>query len=753
MKQTMRYILTLLFLLPLLCACQEEWPFAPEADGNCLTLSLATQANTRATEQGEDSFNENKIDRADVYFFPVNAAAQDAEECIYAQLGLRPTPVSGSPTDYTLQVPLDKTILSEGTTYYVYVVANHDFDGLTEETALSETLGSLQEKTITTEWKSGYQADGTAETNKDYVIESSLVMDGGKDIPISAQQSETPETIDMTRAMAKVTLSASTAETIEANGLTYTPIPERMFVTLVYGVKSTNLSGNYALNAAQDYVVRMRRNYNPNPTPVTVNGKQRERYSQVAPFYSYPNPATTTARKDSYLILCVPWMATAPDGVSYQTMNYYYRVPITGSDAAPALLERNHYYKINVHIGVLGSLNPNEAVELEANFEIMDWFQVGIDADIQQYQYLVLDEYTSVLNNVDEIRMPYVSSSQLKMEGSGWGDMEYTRITKVTYPDYNANTSDGSHTSTVTLTGSDIDDGGFSIGENNGELLFKHPISSKDYVPYTITVEVWNMQGLHVEWTITQYPAIYIVGDYNPDGRDNRFIYGKGGSTNDVYDDDEQWHFGGSHGNSLGGVNNPNINATNNNQNQYTIYITSFDIEGSDYAIGDPRSSTVDNLKYLKKTQGRDAETGEMRSLTYYYPTRKEDAAKVIAPVFKIASSWGVVNSGSLTYETAQRRCASYQENGYPAGRWRIPTEAEIEYIVSLSDRGVIPTLFGGDYYASSGRYYDNENYPRGFYPESDGHSVRCVYDVWYWGNDKISNPNRFTWGDEPMQY
>ena len=27
-------------------------------------------------------------------------------------------------------------------------------------------------------------------------------------------------------------------------------------------------------------------------------------------------------------------------------------------------------------------------------------------------------------------------------------------------------------------------------------------------------------------------------------------------------------------------------------------------------------------------------------------------------------------------------------------------------------------------------------------------HAVRCVYDVWYWGNDKIPNPNVFTWGD-----
>lgn len=753
MKQTIRHILPLLFLLPLFCACQEELPFAPEADGHYLSLSLATQANTRATEAGEDSFNENKIERADVYFFNTTDVTSP---CIYAQLGLRPTLVSGSQTDYTLQVPLDKTILSEGRNYYVYVVANHAFDGLTEETALSETLGSLQEKTITTEWKSGYQADGTAETNEDYVIESSLVMDGGKDITIQSQPT-TPETIDMTRAMAKVTLSASMKKNIESNGLTYTPIPSRMFTTLVYAVQRTNLAGDYTVNATQDYITRMRRNYNETPADVTVNGEQRKRYSQVAPFYSYPNPENTTDRRDSYLILCVPWMARADGGPSYQAMNYYYRVPITGSEAL-ALLERNHYYKINVHIGVLGSLNPNEAVELEAKFEIMNWFEAGIDADINQYQYLVLDEYSSVLNNVAEIEMPYISSSPLKMAGDG-GDTEYTRITKVTYPNYNARGTGDSHTSTVTLEGGKIADEGFSIDESNGQLIFNHPISSQDYVPYTITVEVWNTQGKHVTWEITQYPAIYIVGDYNEDGmvfdyadfwgnhytQGNRFIYGIW--NGDVEDDD---------GNSLGGANDYD-NATNKNPNQYTIYITSFDIEGSDYAIGDPRFSTVENLSYLYNTQGYNAATGQWgKRLTHYYPTRKNDVERVIAPAFKIASSWGVVDSGSLTYETAQRRCASYQENGYPAGRWRIPTEAEIEYIVSLSDREVIPTLFGGDYYASSGRYYNNEidwNHSYvGFYPESDGHSVRCVYDVWYWGNDKLENPNRFTWGDEPMR-
>ena len=293
----------------------------------------------------------------------------------------------------------------------------------------------------------------------------------------------------------------------------------------------------------------------------------------------------------------------------------------------------------------------------------------------------------------------------------------------------------------------DFSDFTLSQGDDN-TLVIKHSLNNDDdFVPYTIAVEVWNTDDVQADpWVITQYPAMYIVGELNNNGRYNRFIYNKGGLTNNVYDDD--W-------NTLGGVNNPSSStSSNNNQNQYTIYITSFDI-GDNYAIGDPRSETIDNLDYLQQQSDN-----ENKQLTYYYPTIRENVndienhGSVVAPAFKVASSWGVVNSGSLTYETAQRRCASYQENGYPAGRWRLPTEGEIEYIVKLSDAGKIPVLFSGDYYASSGRYYDNESYPRGFHNDSEygGHSVRCVYDVWYWGNEKINNPNQFTWGDEPRQ-
>lgn len=710
MKHTFYNIACMVLVaLGCLCACQEDLDNASwTGDENTLLLDLETTAVQLSRSAGEDDYNENKVASADVFFF------NDATgQCIYAQTGL-------VPDDTQLRVKLDNDKVKFGGSYRIYVIANGRsyYTDIDNTTAVGQTIAALKAKVITTAWKDGYGDTGTE-------IEESLLMDGEANVTISK---DTPGKVQLTRAMAKVALFPTVEQSIEIDGVTYTPQLENMSVTMVYGVKSTKLDGAYQVQPA-DYVTRMLRKY--------ADADADRAYTHV-PFYSYPNPETTTDRQDTYLILCVPWSMQEAGGT--QSANYYYRVPITGDADVPATLGRNQYYKVNVNVGVLGSLNPRDAVELKGNFAIYNWFTMELSADMQHYEYLVLDEYSSVMNNENELRMPYISSSALTQE---------TRITKVTYPNYNADTNDDSHTRTETLDKpTEISNAGFDLEWNDDELIFTHPVTTEDYVPYTITVEVYNEQGLSATWEITQYPAIYIVGDYNPDGDNNRFIYGSNDAGSffgggDIYDD---------RNNDLGGVNNPlTSGASNSNLNQYTIYITSFDIEGSNYAIGDPRSSTPDNLQYLGDEDSRG------RSLTYYYPTRETDVNNVIAPAFKIASSWGVTNTNTLSYETAQRRCASYQENGYPAGRWRLPTEAEIEYIVSLSNRGVIPALFNGSYYASSRRYYDNGYYEDepGFYPYRSGKVVRCVYDVWYWGNEKLSEQGKrddqFVWGDEQM--
>ncbi len=728
----------LLAMLLFFGACQEEDWGGQSMGGNWLTLDLQTSAvSTRAPIVGEDRFNENVVTSVDVYFFA------DGQETtagyLYAQTGLVP---EGS----TLQVELDKSVILDNSTYYIYVVANRTDNNFTD--ASGNTLAALKQRTITTNWKEGY-------TENESVTEESLVMDGSTTVTVKAEGTEGH--VVLTRAMAKVMLYAAAEKSIEMDNVTYIPTLDRMNVTMVYGVKRTNLEGTYAVTSSDnvessDYITRMRRDYTSNTITETItDGEDAEEiqyYEQEAPFYSYPNPESTAERQDAYLILCVPWEERY-EGGSYRSHNYYYRIPITGS-TAPATLERNHYYRIKVNIGVLGSLNPNEAVEItDADFEILDWFDMEVDADMQKYEYLVLDEYNSVMNNVNSIENAYISSSALKMSPDNQWDTEYTRVVSVSYTDYQKIDIPNATTSVR-----DLNDYFVELGNDN-TLIFRHTLPDDAYVCYTITIEVWNMDDIKQTWVIEQYPPIYIEGE-RAEGR--LFVAGNYTTTYDMRDQDQSYDNVYYNNYYLGSVQNPESvdgSAGNRNYNNYTIYISSFKEGDGDYVIGDPRKEKDEDTQ-------QDPNNLNMTDIQEYRPTRTgTKAMRIIAPAFKIASSRG--KTLPVTFQNAQRRCAAYQEDGYPAGRWRIPTEAEIEFIVGLSGRGKIPSLFDGTYWSASGRtytsntsggYFSPNNIDEDYIPDnSSTNAVRCVYDVWYWGEEDITNTgdwtkDNFVWGD-----
>ena len=152
-------------------------------------------------------------------------------------------------------------------------------------------------------------------------------------------------------------------------------------------------------------------------------------------------------------------------------------------------------------------------------------------------------------------------------------------------------------------------------------------------------------------------------------------------------------------------------------------------------------------------------------SLTNYYPTNPTGTENMIAPELLIASSYGkttykIANNsaaeGNMTLELAAMRCALYQEDGYPAGRWRLPTYAEVKFIMELSTANKIPTLFqmstpsdSEGYWCANGRVILNNNVvqlqsPPGTAPTAP----RCVYDLWYWGDEHSTYATTWHLGD-----
>ena len=186
----------------------------------------------------------------------------------------------------------------------------------------------------------------------------------------------------------------------------------------------------------------------------------------------------------------------------------------------------------------------------------------------------------------------------------------------------------------------------------------------------------------------------------------------------------------------------------------YVIHASVLDAT-SNYVLGDPRVSEINNLvnNTTFNTARATYDNATNRRLKYYYPTNTSDAYKnMIAPILRVASSYGVCE-GTIGENDSRYRCASYQEDGYPAGRWRVPTRAEIEFITTLSSQEVIPTLFnvGGHYWSASGCVTPNAN---GTLSDYNGNGyVRCVYDEWFWMDTTTPRvtKNQFTWGDQPL--
>ena len=161
-------------------------------------------------------------------------------------------------------------------------------------------------------------------------------------------------------------------------------------------------------------------------------------------------------------------------------------------------------------------------------------------------------------------------------------------------------------------------------------------------------------------------------------------------------------------------------------------------------------------------------------TLTYYYPTAEDQTDEhtfMLAPVFRLASSMTEVylgkqnlndrSSDKLTRENARRRCAALQENGYPAGRWRLPTMGELMFFKMLQNRNVIPVIFpkdGNEYRAlwtaqSLVKFEKDNSDVRLYYPNDgmDHKWVRCVYDDWYWVKDDGS-ADIITFDDDRIQ-
>lgn len=772
-----------------------------------ITISLRDKApGTRATEDDVDALNENLISKALVCLYTAGSD-DNAAPVLSREFDLNVN------TTGTVEIRLSREILTAlfpgGNTCRAYVVAN-----LPEGSAIP----AESERTINNLKDIAVEADfATYDPQPSFVMDGGNTLTLTGDIA-TPSQCEVTGNVDLQRAASKIRLGVKVAESVTANGETWEPqIENGMNVLITNGVRKAKVTPDakpgsgiadpYYSTAtnAEDETHRGR--------TLTDKGEGVEyRYQLDEPFYSYPNSWSGNDETMTYMVLTVPFKKVGAE--TYRTC--YYTVPVVRDNA----IVRNVSYMVNINIEILGSFNPDVPLVLEdLSYKAIDWSQESMNVNIQDYRYLVLDQTEYVVNNLSEISIPFYSSheteiivSDVKFSYNIYNKDRDGLIQSVSVsPTVNANSYSSATAARKDSIYNAWIDNNINPQTNARTLTFKHPLkemiaydrSNNDlqlngdngnygdvttnynnisyyrltdadaYSPFEIELTIIHKDLMDEAAStpfkrtikITQYPAMYIEVDPNnyitvDDRPSGAAVYG-----NTYINGNTRTQNSSSNNNFIPS----GLTGNNRNPNMYIINVTR--LSNSRYRIGDPRVATIDNLIDNNSTSWWDdtpvwPETswteapalGESkdRRLKYYYPTdSSDDMMMTIAPKFRVASSYGV--SSTMDKETAQRRCASYQEKNCPAGRWRLPTYAEMEYIITLSNTNKIPILF-----TSSSRYWNASGSSRATItdgelntPGTNNAYVRCVYDEWYWESitPKLESDGNKTWTYDRTDY
>ena len=759
MKRYVAYIFAVLSLAWMVSCSVDEGLTNPNEAGR---VALQFQSSSMTRSAGDDALNENKLVSLDCYFYPTNGTDTDAKWHYRVELkdGAERLDTQ-TPGVYTIENELMPTgemsnVFGSGAngSGVLYVIANYPNDDLPNaENLTGSSIDDLKQKVVTTEWSQG----------ANWQAQSSFVMDG--QATVNKRGTSIEGTVQLIRSAAKIELAISSVEASAKNGdKVYVPAlgenGEKIGLTMHQAATKSQIANDWK-NSALTYNADA--NSHISLAGYTFKKGTGTAYTQVNPFYSYPTHWGAGPSGEAYLLLVVPWqeVETNDDG-SIKTDNgvaipkqgtkpqsCYYEIPIgklSDGNVISEHIERNRHYQISINIGTLGSFVEEEPVILEPSYMVVDWTNGDIEAQIKGQQYLVVDETNVEIFNQNVYDIAYASSHLVSAV-----------ITKITKPNYSQETESTDIIYNQTTGASKVTPGSnisgnkesFTISIVGGKVRLSHVLNNNntsdgyDYVPYDITVVVTNEAGMSQTITYKQYPAMYVKADKNPGGNIVR---------DDETDNDDKGHVF-VYNNQLNDGDNWQVvrsclDGGNNNPNMYVITTTAMDASSS-FILGDARSDTSVTGQSLGL-----GNTYNEKRLLYYYPSRT-DNDNYVAPSFRIASSYGKCGSG-ISYDDAKKRCAAYQEYGYPAGRWRVPTTAEMKYIAMLSSKGYIPHLFtsGSKYWTATEyiTYNNNGNITEHNATTGYGNSapyVRCVYDEWYWGSEQLNNMTTFTWGDQ----
>ena len=456
--------------------------------------------------------------------------------------------------------------------------------------------------------------------------------------------------------------------------------------------------------------------------------------------YVYPNSWSNASilQKETCVVMNLPLDFTDENGVVHSYHNSWYKIPMTDDKG----FERNNYYEVNINLNRPGAIAESTPIDIdEIFFNVEDWVPVSVNVGqdiIPDYLQLNTDHVDIYNQNSDNSSLSFASSSSIPANGITLLEAYYYN-----YLDQKVDIKTNDKYKIYSQIKATAEQGVL-----NGAIVIESPFFSatQEYHSNAIRYlrfKVTNSTGQTAEFTVAQYPTLYITNEHG--------LYS--------YRSD----FGGTNYND--GVGTANRSGTNWNNGTWTYSATADNnyFFGSKVAKASGTSYTINYAYYStdrngKATLNTSAISGLNNPRMYHvhvtatsskyivavprldedgYTESSPENTKLVSPSFMIASQLGATQSPDGGIEQAKSHCEQYIEvtgDGKVYDDWRLPTAAEIDIIISHQDvsDAMAVVLSGPEYYCA----YNTDERGNVIYTKKTGKSgnqkaVRCIRDAY----------------------
>lgn len=695
---------------------------------------------TKAADDETESF----VNHLDVFIFKADDSKYDSQLKYYGRYQVN--------NASSLTLSAKRSSFNQNQHYYVYLLANTNLPQDEFTSKEFKTLRDLIDKKQVDEniYLSGLSLESAP---KYFLMDAVATAEGSEKIEINNGVASDNTVIDaeLKRAAAKVVINITATDNITFRSFSEDPLSNGVY---------------YVRNLPYDtYLLAEAKSADLIDAELRTPERGNSSYFHWAPetdsknvsltTYVYPHHWTNESllEDETCVIMNLPLTHTI-GGESTDYHNSWYKIHMTGGSK----FERNKYYEVNISLGRPGALSESEPVSVkEVHYDVEDWTAVTVNVDGKtrpQYLHLNVDHVDMYNVNADDQSLIFASSSPIAADGIQLLEAyyynsvdakvnvssKYPQAYKAIKATAEANVLNGG----ITITSPFVAEGSYTDSHSN----------TIRYMRFKVT----NTTGQTAEFTVAQYPTIYI--------------------TNELGEYSYRSDFGGTH---YGVTGNPNYSGVNWNTSgggswtysqQSSINSHFF---GSKYVKSGPDSSGNYDIDcvYRNGNSNQYVTDGTFNNPRMYHvhvtatsseyilakPRLDEDGftesspenTKLVSPSFMIASQLGGTNipnssgggfGNNGTRELpggvmqAKMHCEQYVEvsGGKVYDDWRLPTAAEIDIIIQhqKSSDAMATVLSGSRYYCA----YNLENGQPEHTKSSEGGNsgschVRCIRDAY----------------------